>query len=250
MPTLHLQVCAGFANRLRALVSGICLAEELNIPLVVHWFPLSPECRCRLENLLDPASFPSFVKITTEDLFQAKEILSFEDLKYFIDSWDVQSDMVIKSHGKFYSPDPDRWLFHLRNIKPSRIVKLQLEKRFASVHWPSTVGVHIRRGDHKKSIHHSPTELFVDRLRLEGAVYFIVATDSSAVKTELQVAFPGTCIFPSEERSRSTEKGMIEAVVDFFAIASCPRIYGSYASSFSEMAAAYGKAELVVLQKE
>lgn len=218
--------------------------------LIVHWFPLSPECRCRLENLLDPESLPKFVKITTEDLFQAKEVLSPDDLRYFIDQWDLSSDIVIKSYGKFYNADEDRWLTHLRSIKPSRIVRLQLEKRFSTLHWPSAVGVHIRRGDNKKSIYHSPTQLFVDRLRQEGAVYFVVATDSAAVKTELQVAFPGTCVFPSEERTRSTEKGMIEAAVDFFAIASCPRIYGSFASSYSEMAAAYGKAELVVLQKD
>lgn len=250
MPTIHLQVCAGFANRLRALVSGICFAEEVNMPLVIHWFPLSPECRCPLEALLDLESLPKFVKVVREDLFGAKEVLSYEDLRYTIDQWDLQSDFVIKSHGKFYCQNPERWLHYLRTIKPSRFIRNQLEKRFASLHWPSSVGVHIRRGDHKKSILHSPTELFIDRLRQEGAVFFVVATDSSAVKTELSVAFPGTCIFPSQELSRSTEKGMIEAGVDFFALASCPRIYGSFASSFSEMAAAYGNAELIVLSKD
>jgi hypothetical protein len=70
-----------------------------------------------LENLWDPASFPSFVKITTE-ASQAKEVLSPDDLRFYMDSWDLQSDIVIKKcHGKFYSLDPERWLFHLRSLK-------------------------------------------------------------------------------------------------------------------------------------
>ena len=102
MPTLHLQVCAGFANRVRAMVSGICLAETLNMPLVVHWFPKSPECACRFSSVLDPESLPKTVKIVPEDIYQAYDVQTLDDWNRVNFNWDKKSDLFMKSHGIFF----------------------------------------------------------------------------------------------------------------------------------------------------
>jgi hypothetical protein len=248
MPTLHLQVCAGFANRVRSLVSGICLAESLQIPLVIHWFPKSPECACRFASVLDPESLPKTVKVVPEDLYMASEVLSQEDWARKHYHWDKTSDLSIKSHGIFFWND--RYEFHLRNLKPSPLVKDFLLRRTASVPWSTAIGVHIRRGDNTKSIAGSPLESFLQRMRETPDAFFVVATDDTNVKEAIEQEFLGQCIFPATSLSRRTEEGMVHGVADFFALTKCTQILGSTASSFSEMAARYGGSKFTIVKLE
>ena len=238
MPTLHLQVCAGFANRVRALVSGICLAEDLQIPLVIHWFPMSPECACRFQSVLDPESLPKTVKIVPEDTYMAKEVLSREDWDVYYNKWDAKSDIYIKSYGIFYTNS--HWNDHLRSIRPSSLVKQHLNRRCASVPWERAMGIHIRRGDNKKSIEGSPLSAFRQKMRNDMNSFFVVCTDDAATKEALMVEFGDRCVFPATVLSRKTEEGMIQGVADFFALTKCTHIWGSVHSSFTEIAGRYG----------
>lgn len=241
MPILHLQVCAGFANRVRAMISGICLAEDLDCQLVIHWFPKSPECICRFQSVLDPESLPKTVKIVPEDTFQAHEVLTEEQWRAVSANWDKRSNLTIKSHGIFYYND--KWETYLQNLKPSRLVKEFLERRCASVPWSRAIGVHIRRTDHKKAIEHSPLDGFLKKMRENKEAFYVIATDSEDVRKEIELEFLDRCIFPAIVLSRRTEEGMIQGVADFFALAKCTQIWGSYSSSFSDIAARYGKLE-------
>lgn len=245
MPTLHLQVCAGFANRVRALVSGICLAEALDIPLVIHWFPKSPECACKFSSVLDPESLPKTVKIVPEDIYKATEVLSREDWAREDYHWDKTSDLFIKSHGIFFHND--RYDFHLRNIRPSSLVKDFLQRRCSHIDWSNAIGVHIRRTDHKKAIANSPLESFLSKMRENPQAFFVVATDDTKVKETIEQEFLGRCLFPAVVLTRKTEEGMIQGVADFFALSKCTEILGSTASSFSEIAAKYGNIKLFIV---
>jgi hypothetical protein len=248
MPTLHLQVCAGFANRVRAMISGICLAEHLQLPLVIHWFPKSPECVCKFSSVLDPESLPKTVKIVPEDIYMASEVLSQEDWERKNYYWDKTSDVSIKSYGIFFWNE--RYDFHLRNLKPSPPVKDLLMRRCAAVDWSRAIGVHIRRGDNKKSIEGSPLESFLMTIRSFPHAFFVIATDDTKVKETLELEFLGRCLFPATTLSRRTEEGMVHGVADFFALTKCTRILGSTASSFSEMAARYSGSEFTLIQLE
>lgn len=245
MPSLHLQVCAGFANRIRALVSGLCAAESQNLSLVIHWFPKSPECSSRFSAVVDPESLPKAVKVVPEDLYMPKEVLSREDWDRLIASWDGRSDLCIKSYGIFYRNE--KWTPYLRALRPSPYVKDLLNRRCGSVDWNSVIGVHIRRTDNKKSIEGSPLESFFQRMR-EAQGVFVVATDDQEVREMLLKEFGPRCLFPSVALSRRTEEGMISGVTDFFALSKCFKILGSVASSFSEVAAWYGGCELELVR--
>lgn len=244
MPTIHLQVCAGFANRVRALVSGLCLAQHLDLPLVIHWFPLSPECACRFSAVLDAESLPKTVKVTPEDLFRANEVLSREDWDRVVSEWDKTSDLYLKSHGIFYSNA--FWNEHLKRLKPSPFVKDFLSRRTSTVDWSNAIGVHIRRTDNKKSIEGSPLEGFLRKMRSREDAMFVVATDDATVREILLNEFGPRCAFPAIVLSRKTEESMIQGVADFFALSKCSEVWGSYSSSFSEIAARYGSIELVL----
>jgi hypothetical protein len=245
MPTIHLQVCAGFANRLRALVSGICLSEDLGMPLVIHWFPMSPECACRFGSVLDAESLPKTVKVVPEDIFQAKEVNSLEAWTPVFQSWDQKSDLYLKSYSIFYTND--NYEKHLRSIKPSSYVKEFLNRRTSMVYWSKTIGVHIRRGDNKKSIEHSPLESFLIKMREAKDSFFVVATDDNQVKERIMIEFGDRCVFPATALSRRTEEGMIHGVADFFALTKCTEIWGSYWSSFSDIAAKCGSIPLTIV---
>lgn len=245
MPTLHLQVCAGFANRVRAMISGICFAEEYGLKLVIHWFPMSPECACRFQTVVDPESLPKTVKILPEDLYMAKEVLSHEDTSKIYADWDKTSDLFWKSYGIFYRNRS--WETHLRALRPSRMVKEVLDRRCQSVDWSTAIGVHIRRGDNKKAIEGSPLENFLQKMRSNSDVLYIIATDDQTVKGQLLLEFGDRCLFPAAVLSRKTEEGMVHGVADFFALTKCRQLWGSSWSSFSEVAAWYGAIDLTIV---
>ncbi len=244
MPRLHLQVCAGFANRLRALVSGIRAAESMNLDLVVHWFPKSPECACSYQSILDLKSLPKRVKVVSEDLYQAQEILSRDDWNAFIAHWDGKSDLVMKSYGIFYTDD--LWETTLRSLRPSLQVQQVLSERCKGVVWKEAIGIHIRRTDNIKSIQGSPLESFLRWMRARPETQFIVATDDADIRGQLVLEFGSRCVFPAAVLSRRTEAAMIHGAADFFALSLCSQILGSVASSFSEMAARYGNIPLIL----
>ena len=243
MEPIHLQVCAGLANRLRALVSGICFAEDLKRPLVLHWPPIEPSCCAHFEALFDPSSLPSFVTVVPEypERQRLTQCLSQEDLDKLKEK-EGQGVYNLKSYGWFHRSDPERWLKHLRALKPSQYI----EERLSNRSFDDTLGVHIRRGDNEKSIQGSPLSVFLDLLAVNPSPKFLVATDDADVRAIFQKHFPQKCVFVANVLARNTEQGMIEAAIDFFALSRCKKILGSVYSSFSDIAALYGKAELIL----
>ena len=244
MDPIHLQVCAGLANRLRALVSGICFAEDLNRPLVLHWPPIEPSCCARFEALFDPSSLPPFVTVVPEypENQRLRQCLSQEDLDKLKEKEGQNGVYNLKSYGWFHRSDPERWLKHLRALKPSPYIEECLSK----LSFETTLGVHIRRGDNEKSIQGSPLSVFLDLLEINPSPKFLVATDDADVRSVFQKHFPQKCVFAANVLARNTEEGMIEGAIDFFALARCEKILGSVYSSFSDIAALYGKIDLIL----
>ena len=252
MPTglLRVQVCAGLANRIRALVSGICLAEDLDRNLVLHWPSQEPSCCARFEVLFDEHSLPPFVTVTSEYMEKPTMVLQPDECQSYLDKMLGKGPLEIKSYGQFYRPNNEQFLRHLRYLKPADHIRKEIEQRLASTNMLDTVGVHIRRGDNKKSREQSPMSAFCARLSFEKATTLLVATDDENVRETLRIYFPGRCLFPSCVLNRNTEEGMIEAAIDFFALARCSKIIGSVGSSFSDYAAEYGGCPLVLAAKD
>lgn len=242
MSELHLQVLAGLANRLRAMVSGICAAEDLGIKLVVHW-SLDHACGATFDALFDTKSLPPFVTVTHLPLLKAYMCLSSDDYEHVKKVWDRKLPLVLKSYGHFHRSDMPRWIQHFRSLKPTQELLTQVEERLPPFDQSRFLGVHIRRGDNEKSIQGSPFEAFVRRMDTEDS-FFIVASDDDPIRAYLKRRFPGRVWFPARLLERGSEEGMKEAVIDFFSLSRCPRILGSVSSSFSELAALYGNSTL------
>jgi hypothetical protein len=244
--TIRLDVVAGLANRIRALVSGICMAEDLKTTLVVHWYPFNRACACRIESIFDMRFFPSFVSFSDQPLNAARECLSAADMIKFTELYRTKGSIEIKSYGRFHSTDPSRWLRYLRAMKPSPEITVAIEARLSDIDFSKVIGVHIRRGDNEKAIQQSPFQGF--KMFLESTDrQFLLVTDDATIKGTLTSMFSNRCFTAAKLLSRESEDGMKEAAIDFFALARCPTILGSACSSFSEIAALYGGSTLTLM---
>lgn len=242
--TITIEVLAGMGNRMRAMISAICLAEDLGEPLHVIWPANDPACMIRFQDLFQ-SGLPHWVTVDMGPLEgKWKEIYTQEDFEEWMKS---SPRLPIKSHNAFYEYKSSRWIHSLRKLVPHPSIQGKLTHPFLDEY--SLVGVHIRRGDHKKAREYSPLEAFVEAMKKEAeSTKFIVATDNPSVKRELQAIFGERVWFPANSLSRMTRLGMQDALVDFLALSYCSKVLGSYDSSFSEMAALYGNVPLVVIK--
>ena len=249
--------CAGFANRLRALVSAMCAAEDIKAHLHVLW-TIEPYIHVsQFRTLFNTESLPSWVKV--EEAIVAphtgwkdiREILTHDEWDFWLNRMGSKRPIRIKSHAHFYRSDQDRWLRHLRSLKPNAVIETKKNIILHSIPDSKTiVGVHIRRGDHKKSIEESPSELFWEIMRsYDESVMFYLATDSIEERNEATRQFPNRIMVGSAILERNDQHGAMNAMIDFVCLSSCSEIIGSYYSSFSEMAAMYGGVPLRIVKK-
>lgn len=246
--TLTIEVLAGMANRLRALISAICLAEDLDRNLRVIWSANDPACMARFETLWDRSTLPRWVTVDMGPLERpGVMVLSPADMEEYVKRGDTRP---IRSYGHFHQTDMPRWLTYLRKLRPS--IQLQAQMNVSAVFSSPRVGIHIRRGDHMKARQFSPLSAFIEAMKKHpDTTQFLVATDDAVERRALESEFPGRVWFPAATLSRMTQKGMQDAMLDFIGLSRCETILGSYDSSFSQLAALYGNRTLsVVTQKE
>ncbi len=240
---ITIEVLAGMGNRIRALVSAICLAEDLGETLHVIWPANDPACMIRFDDLFEKSTLPKWVQIDMGPLEgKSIELQTEDDFKNWLSS--PLPRLPIRSHQPFYKYEDEQWLKILRSLKPNS--NIQVTHPFLN---ESCVGVHIRRGDHQKAKNFSPLELFIEKMKEESqTTKFIIATDSVSVKRELEALFGERVWFPAQSLSRMTRAGMQSALLDFLALSKCTKILGSYDSSFSKVAALYGNVPFFVIK--
>ena len=103
------------------------------------------------------------------------------------------------------------------------------------------------------SIKHSPTELFINKIRQElqqnPTQQFYLATDDEAEEQRIKQMFPDNIIvYKKQSLDRNDPVAIRDAVIDLYNLAHCKKIYGSYYSSFSDIAALWGGIEKDVLK--
>lgn len=226
---IYLQVCAGLANRLRATVSGLCAAEELGREIIISW-PTEYAFGATWNDLFEPQAWVA--TITASNL---RMCLSPQD-------WETEKErktIRIKSYGAFTRPAS--WLGHLRSLRPLKVFQDRVTELFGGV---TPIGVHIRRTDNLKAILASPTSAFVEAMdKMKGPFY--VATDDEKEYEAMAARYP--IIRREAFLERHSVRGIQDALVDFIALSRCSLILGSAASSFSEIAAAYGDTPLRII---
>lgn len=112
---------------------------------------------------------------------------------------------------------------------------------FTSQYAPFTIGVHVRRTDHRDVIAHNPLEGYVKAMRQQLTEHpdamFYIASDDENVKQYMCDNFPNRIITNSIALVRNSVQGMQDAVVELYCLGMTNLIIGSKGSTYSELAA-------------
>ena len=271
---IYLQPHSGLANRIRVLISGLGFADIVNQELVLIWrkdnslycdftdiFQINNKIvirnydwRIQILNRIKNKRFikPFFNKILSVDFS-----LFDKDFNEFV--WSTGSNNIdfnklpIKVKNYYFFTCHEFYFdkAYLKYLRPIASIQKKIDSNIIKF-TDKTIGVHIRRTDHKLSITESPIECFVeimkDDLANDGGINYYLATDDREVETLFKNLFPGKILTYLKEFSRTDVKGVQDAVIDLYSLAASCKIYGSYFSSFSDIAARIGDIPLKVIR--
>ncbi len=174
------------------------------------------------------------------------EMVQLHDAGFDFETLRSCPSVFIRAFLRFYdgqSPAPALW--------PAPEIEAQIRRQVAM--FPKVVvGVHVRRTDHQRSMRISTTERFGaamrEELALEPLTHFFLSTDDPEEESVLGNLFPGRILIrPKRTLDRNDPAAIQDALVDLHCLARTRKVLGSFASSFSRLAARLGGGELVVV---
>lgn len=263
----------GLGNRLRAIVSGIFLAREIDAVPIIVWHRDSL-CNVALDRIIQTDKLPARIITPPEPAYRAlyeiprrrnlmipallapmKFSLRFYDevnLRPYCDDCPALLELVKKTGGKslFFSGqefyDFPRELFR-EIICPTNEVISRAKEILAGRNPEFTV--QIRRTDHLIAIERSPLDLFLNIIRQKGSLPFFLATDDQEVKRIVTSEFPDRVIINLSEANRGSSDGLIDAMAEIYIMSLTKRIYASADSSFPVIAAWLGSVPLTPVSR-
>lgn len=271
-----LEPIGGLANRMRVIASGIWLKDRLNTQLIIIWNE-NYELNCPFNKLFEqPDRFLvvkkerkyNYVKNTNQaglikkiyttvinKLIGVDYCIKEDDFPVLI--WPGKIDLyeVGKRNKRVYIQTcqefgDNLYAFQFFSPIPEILRKIQKITNGFNDH---TVGIHIRRTDNLSSILKSPINLFIEAMKAEldkqKETSFYLCSDDWEVKKEISAIFGETVTTCRGNANRKTVHGMQEAVIDLYCLSKTNKIFGSYWSSFSDIASRLNNSTLRVLKQ-
>jgi hypothetical protein len=266
----------GLSNRLRVIATASKLARNSNKKILVYW-EANSNLNATYQDLFEdtgtaitqpPLKYRIWLKMIRQSLrlrFVSKIYLDFFRFDFiYLDSMirlvkdgqlnlqqeiDKSKEVFFCSCEEFEYFDASDYQSFLPKKKLKENIDL-LSNKFNA----KTIGIHIRSTDNEWSKKNSPFHLFINKIEeeiaIDESVNFFVSTDNEAYQKELLNRFGENRIFiHQKEFRRDTKKGIEDAVIDIFCLSKTTKIYGSYWSSFSEVASRIGNIPITFLTK-
>ena len=264
MNHIHIIPFAGLCNRMRAMASGVTIAQNYGYPTSIYWNN-TPGLKADFSQLFVPIKLPN-IKMEENrkwlfDIGYTRDYLLRWPLlkcKYqTLYNFSIQDHPDISQH---ISPNRKKDLlliscFSMANHYPiNRLFVPQISimhgiQSIVETYSRNTIGIHIRRTDNKEAISKSPLEAFTammdNEIRKDELVKFFVASDNEDTKNFLRARYPERIISLNQKADRNSLAGMQNAVTELFCLSKTKKIIGSCYSSFSEIAAELGGIELI-----
>lgn len=268
MRKLTLIPIGGLANRFYAITSAIAFCMDYNIKLRIIWFKdkgmgadfhslfeLSEDVDKSNVEVID-AKWYHYIydRPRKRNLWFSKFLQSFLFDKCLYEK-DIKCSNTILNNVRNNSYVIAWFPFYprktnLKFLRPIPSIQRMIDMTLLKV-GKDVVGIHIRRTDNSLSISNSPTSLFIEKMKFEISqdqnVRFYVASDSVEVKNELADYFEQRMISLDVNMERSSEAGIIDALVELYILSSTKKIYGSYASTYSTLAGELGGKKIAIL---
>jgi hypothetical protein len=270
MPKIVFVPEGGLANRMRAICSARSLAMESGEKLRVVWFcdeGLNAPFCALFEPLREVRDASWFDKLTLDrprrrnlHLPAFFQFLLFRKRMYAAEvdargaehfnflNWVGDTNIYMTSYATFWPLDDADYV---RIFRPVADIKEEVERRVAQFA-PYTVGMHIRRSDHELATQVSTTDLFVEaadkELLLHADLKIYLATDSEEVKAAFRERYGARVLTAASAADRSSVEGVKDAVTELFTLGRTAKIYGSFRSSYSNMASKLYGTPLVIVK--
>ncbi|WP_136659096.1 hypothetical protein [Nitratireductor sp. XY-223] len=260
----------GICSRMRVMHSSIALARDIGQPVRLVWIK-NRDLGCEIEHLLEvPKEFRTvhtFSKLHKSKLdghrYKIRRYCRFDYLKTNFKNDQVEEMM---RNGFDFSELSRRRRTHIRcwqpfyeadaPIYPFRPAqKLQDRIQSLTSRFRDTIGVHIRRTDHRPAREFSPTSLFKERMNAliaaEPGIRFYLSSDDPRELDAMKTEYGDRIICaPEQDFGRQSTEALQCAVVDLFCLAATRKVLGSFKSTFSDTAARLGNIPFEPVQGE
>jgi len=255
----------GLCNRLRVVASSLEFAGACRQPLQVVWYR-SRDMNARFDVLFEIREVP-FGLIERNGMIPALRVLRdrsravLAGLRGAVVLGDRETqpgifrlnDIVARVGNRDVLVETNSCLAHVPGMFDVFRPTAPVTDRIATLlpRLRRSVGVHIRRTDNVRATLVSTLDAFAALMLAECGhdddVEFFVATDDGAVFRQLRRDFgPRVWEYPKRAYRRDDPAGIVDALIDLLALASCRKVIGSHWSSFTDTAAEWGNVPLQI----
>lgn len=254
-----IQPSGGLCNRMRVINSAYILAQKKNCKLYVLW-KMCDELNCPFEELFElPKEFKVYnfrsnfnlkklwMQMTKKQRFANEDIENNKTDGVLKEGFfqSLSGSVYISTWEHFY-PATDYHLF-----VPTKMLQEKVDN-IAGKFGAHSVGVHIRRTDHTWAIENSKTDDFAQaieqELKTQPDTKFYLATDDAKEEESLTARFKDSIITNQNKTlERDSIAGMHDALIDLYCLSKTDKIFGSYYSSFTDIAADMNGIEKIVV---
>lgn len=276
MKKLYIVPEGGLANRMRAIASGVSLARKTDREMIVIWhrdrglnasfsdifhtedLPFDLRETGDFKYYLqfeEPRKSNLYISRLTAALDGKERICQNVNREYISDEREIEC--LVKKSPKDYIIKSGLIFHEINGRLMSEIFRYNdnVSKRIKEI----TAGIipdltlQIRRTDNVKSIAYSPLAAFENiaekLIKENNKVKIFVATDDELTKSYFKEKFMDNILYNKTPARRDTKEGIIDAAAELYIMSSSRHIYGSYWSSYSEIAALMGGCPLTVVKR-
>ena len=229
--------------------SCVSLGRMLDCEVEILWY-VNSQLYCPFQQLFELPDGVNLVEVDTWfDLkrritdFNATHVMNptfFRDVNPDHSFW---RDTIFYPSDRLFITGNRRFLvprYGHTHLRPSESVLAKISENLHLV--DGSLGVHVRRTDHKKSIFGSPTESYFSLLDARPTEErFFLSTDDEAEETAFRDRYGSRVVnYTKRSRNRSESIAIEDALIDMMLLSRCTAIVAPVGSTFSSCAAFMG----------
>lgn len=265
---IYVELWGGLGNRVLVINSAVFLAKQYNQELVLLWNN-SVDVVCSFYDLFDEINYEKVklieyslpyinpngdlnvgrvikqmqlkIKYKFSPVYKLKQKIAnvyqldsqLSDLDDIKDKIRNDEDVYIRSCMELMENSPN--FLHVRNDINGEVDEI-IENLFGKEEY---VGVHIRRGDHRRCILESTDDLFCvafeEEIKQEKRLFYLASDDDDVIKVFVEKYAPFVKNFDHSNR-RYSKQGQIDALKEMLVLSRACILYGSRSSTYTQAA--------------